>query len=443
MVFRDRVDAGRQLALRLTDLRLTRPVVVGLPRGGVPVAAQVARRLRAPLDVIVVRKLGAPRNPEVAMGALGEGGVLVLNDDVVARAGVSERALRAVQAREQRELDRRVLRFRGGRPGASLSNRTVVVVDDGVATGATARAACQVASAAGAAQVVLAVPVVAPDVLPALRAVADQVVFVEAPAQLYAVGQWYDDFRQVDDAEVVELLEQASRELRPDLRIDLTLRELDVSVETSDAALPGHLTVPGGAQETVVFAHGSGSSRHSPRNAYVARVLNEAGLGTLLLDLLAPAEEDEEHVFDIPFLAGRLAEATRWLRRAGLGPSRVGYFGASTGAAAALWAAAEPYADIAAVGSRGGRPDLALPRLAGVRAPTLLVVGGEDRVVLDLNRAALKHLTGPAELAVVPGATHLFEEPGTLAQAAALAREWFLEHLAPVAQGRPLGGETR
>lgn len=435
MVFRDRVDAGRQLALRLTHLRRSRPVVVGLPRGGVPVAAQVARQLRAPLDVIVVRKLGAPQAPEVAMGALGEGGVVVVNEDVVRRAGVSERTLRAVQAREQQELDRRVLRFRGGRPSLSLAERLVILVDDGVATGATARAACQVARAAGASHVVLAVPVVAPDVLPSLHEVADEVVYVEAPANLDAVGQWYADFRQVDDAEVVAELEQAARELEPDVRIDLTQRELDVVVETSDAALHGHLTVPGGAQETVVFAHGGGSDRHSPRNAYVARVLNLAGLGTLLVDLATA--DDSGQAADVVVLARRLGEVTRWLRRAGLGPDRVAYFGASTGAAVALWAAAEPYSDIAAVVCRGGRPDLALPRLAGVRAPTLLVVGGDDPVVLDLNRAALPHLTGAAQLAVVPGAGHLFAEPGTLAQAAALAREWFLEHLAPTAPVRP------
>ena len=435
MVFRDRVDAGRQLALQLTHLRRSRPVVVGLPRGGVPVAAQVARQLRAPLDVIVVRKLGAPQNPELAMGALGEGGVLVVNEDVVRRAGARESTVRAVLSREQQELERRVLRFRGDRPGVSLADRLVIAVDDGVATGASARAACQVARAAGAAQVVLAVPVVAPDVLPTLRAVADEVVYVEAPEHLDAVGQWYDDFRQVADPEVVELLDQAARDLEPHVRIDLTQRRLDVVAETADAALPGHLTVPAGAQETVVFAHGGGSNRHSPRNAYVAEVLNQAGLGTLLVDLVTA--DDDAQVPDVGLLARRLSEVTRWLRRAGLGPDRIGYFGASSGAAAALWAAAEPYSDIAAVVSRGGRPDLALPRLAGVRAPTLFIVGGADRAVLDLNRATLPHLSGDAQLAVVPGAGHLFGEPGTLAQAAALAREWFLEHLPPTSPVRP------
>lgn len=181
----------------------------------------------------------------------------------------------------------------------------------------------------------------------------------------------------------------------------------------------------------VVFAHGSGSSRHSPRNQFVATVLNRAGLGTLLFDLLTRAEElDRANVFDIGLLARRLIEATQWLSdRPETEALAVGYFGASTGAAAALWAAAEPGSEVAAVVSRGGRPDLAGPRLEAVRAPTLLIVGARDHAVLELNRRALAQLRCPSDLAVVPGATHLFEEPGTLAMAAALARDWFLSQL--------------
>jgi putative phosphoribosyl transferase len=192
--------------------------------------------------------------------------------------------------------------------------------------------------------------------------------------------------------------------------------------------LAGSLTMPAAAPGIVIFAHGSGSSRHSPRNRYVAAVLAEAGLGTLLFDLLTPEEElDRANVFDIGLLADRLSQVTAWLRAQR--PEPVGYFGASTGAAAALWAAAEPGADIAAVVSRGGRPDLAGPRLAGVTAPTLLIVGGHDLAVLEENQGALAELTCDKDLSVVPGATHLFEEPGTLDAAAALARDWFLRYL--------------
>ncbi|HEX6500592.1 MAG TPA: dienelactone hydrolase family protein [Micromonosporaceae bacterium] len=203
-------------------------------------------------------------------------------------------------------------------------------------------------------------------------------------------------------------------------------------VEAGPVRLPGHLTVPPDATGVVVFAHGSGSSRHSPRNRYVADVLASAGLGTLLFDLLTSEEEgDRRNVFDIGLLADRLTGATGWLRGRVDASVRVGLFGASTGAGAALWAAAEPGSDIAAVVSRGGRPDLAGDRLPSVAAPTLLIVGGDDVEVLELNRAALARLDCPADLAVVPGATHLFEEPGTLTRAAELARDWFTRYLSP------------
>ncbi len=207
---------------------------------------------------------------------------------------------------------------------------------------------------------------------------------------------------------------------------------VEVQAPAGEIRLGGNLAVPQDARGIVVFAHGSGSSRHSPRNRYVAAALTAARLGTLLFDLLTPEEElDRSNVFDIELLAGRLARVTEWLRaQPAAGQAPIGYFGARTGAAAALWAAAEPGAGIAAVVSRGGRPDLARPRLAAVTAPTLLIVGGDDDVVLDLNRRAQAELRCENHLAIVPGATHLFEEPGTLDSAAALARDWFTTHLA-------------
>ena len=210
-------------------------------------------------------------------------------------------------------------------------------------------------------------------------------------------------------------------------------RDEDVEVPAGTVRLAGHLTVPRDPLGLVVFAHGSGSSRHSPRNRYVAEVLQQAGLATLLLDLLTPDEAGARAaVFDIGLLAGRLAQATAWVHHEpGCRTLPIGLFGASTGAAAALRVAAEPGVEVAAVVSRGGRPDLAGPWLTGVRAPTLLVVGGRDVDVLELNEAAATRLRCTHELAVVPGATHLFEEPGTLADAARLARDWFVAHFAP------------
>lgn len=205
-------------------------------------------------------------------------------------------------------------------------------------------------------------------------------------------------------------------------------------IPAGEATLDADLALPAQARSVVLFAHGSGSSRFSPRNRYVARLLNEAGLATVLADLLTPAEEavDERtrHLrFDIGLLANRLVGVTDWL---GEQPRtrhlRIGYFGASTGAGAALVAAAQRPLSIAAVVSRGGRPDLAGTSLARVQAPTLLIVGGHDEPVIDLNERALTELRCEKKLVVVPGATHLFEEPGRLEQVAALARDWFVQH---------------
>lgn len=212
------------------------------------------------------------------------------------------------------------------------------------------------------------------------------------------------------------------------------LRDDEVRVWAAGATVAGRLSVPEEPRGVVVFAHGSGSSRHSPRNRYVAQVLQSAGLATLLFDLLTPEEEsDRANVFDIGLLAARLVDVTVWLRTAedaaGL---PVGYFGASTGAGAALRAAADPDTDVFAVVSRGGRPDLAGDFLAAVSAPTLLIVGSRDEVVLDLNRQAAAAIPGECRIAVVEGATHLFEEPGTLEQVALLARDWFGDHLTPI-----------
>jgi putative phosphoribosyl transferase len=212
-----------------------------------------------------------------------------------------------------------------------------------------------------------------------------------------------------------------------------------VEVRADAVRLAGDLTIPPGAAGIVLFAHGSGSGRHSPRNQFVAGALNAAGLGTLLFDLLTPAEEvDRSNVFDIPLLAGRLAAVTAWLQaEPGLADLPVGYFGASTGGAAALWAAADAGGSVGAVVSRGGRPDLAMARLDDVRAPTLLIVGSLDTEVLELNRRALERIGAPSRLSVVQGASHLFEERGTLEQVAILARDWFLAWLGRGPASRP------
>ena len=544
MRFSDRTDAGAHLAKSLEHLKGTDAVVLGLPRGGVPVAFEVARSLGVPLDVIVVRKLGVPYQPELAMGAIGEGGIRVSNEDVIRRGAITQQEIEAVEQRERSDLHKQALRFREGRPHVDIAGRTAIIVDDGIATGSTASAACQVARQMGARSVILGAPVGAPESIDALKAVCDEVVCVHAPAFFMAVGSFYDNFRPVSDREVSDLLarafdalqvtagrsrrpaapggaetpvipgqamqdqDQASRDRLDDERPDEgdpreasdgdadpdaadrgdpenddpggsevshfeagrhelashhaghqhsarrrrgRLRhhfipaaptrsagppELDEQVELLVAdgtiSLAGHLTVPRAATGIVVFVHGSGSSRHSPRNRFVAIKLNEAGLGTLMFDLLTADEElQRANVFDIQALAARLGDVTAWLRGHPAGMRRaLGYFGASTGAAAALWAAAEPAAHIDAIVSRGGRPDLADTALADVQAPTLLIVGSRDEVVLGLNKQAQQQLRCENRLAIVPGATHLFEEPGALQTVTRLAREWFTGHFA-------------
>jgi putative phosphoribosyl transferase len=219
--------------------------------------------------------------------------------------------------------------------------------------------------------------------------------------------------------------------------MNLTIAERPVTI--SPHGLSGDLVIPESATGAVLFAHGSGSSRLSPRNRYVAGILQQAGLATLLLDLLTEAEEEIDQVtgelrFDIELLSGRLLEATDWLRcQRSTRDLSIGYFGASTGAAAALVTAAERPSLIGAVVSRGGRPDLAASALPRVQAPTLLIVGSNDRHVIALNQQALAELRCEKQLAIVAGATHLFEEPGTLEEVSKLARNWFRQHLIPKA----------
>ncbi|KZS57845.1 phosphoribosyltransferase [Mycobacterium ostraviense] len=431
--FTDRVDAGRQLSRRLEFLRGQHVVVLGLPRGGVPVAFEVARALRAPLDVLLVRKLGVPAHSELAFGAIGEGGVRVINDDVVRETHLTDREMAAVENTQRAELNRRAERFRGDHVPVALDGRIAVIVDDGVATGATAQAACQVARAQGASRVILAVPIGATDITQRFAGYADEVVCLETPVPYFAVGQGYRNFTQTSDDEVVALLRRARAEFGAASEAgDPPPRDEEVRVTAGPVSVAGRLTIPEHAGGVVVFAHGSGSSRHSPRNRYVAEVLNRAGLATLLLDLLTPEEErDRANVFDIGLLARRLVDVTGWLAgQPDTASLPVGFFGASTGAGAALVAAAHPGVKVAAVVSRGGRPDLAGDALRDVHTPTLLIVGGRDELVLELNRQAQAAIPAVCELAVVPGATHLFEEPGTLERAATLARDWFLEHLA-------------
>jgi putative phosphoribosyl transferase len=424
MSFQDRAEAGRRLAERLEEFRADEPVILGLPRGGVPVAAEVARALGAPLDVLVVRKLGVPWHAELGFGAIGEGGITLLNQELIDEIDITPEDVRTVVAAEQASLQRRVERYRAGGAPIDIEGRTVILVDDGIATGYTVRAAIEVARRRGAAKVVVAVPVAPPGMIEDLRQLADEVVVLEAHEPFIAVGQFYVEFLQTSDEDVARLLSSP-----PDPELAPSGEELvhACEIDLGTVRLAGELATPTDPIGVVLFAHGSGSSRLSPRNRAIARALNRRGFATLLFDLLTSEEErDRANVFDVGLLAGRLIGATQWLRkRSDVGRRPMAYFGASTGAAAALWAAADLPKEIAAVVSRGGRPDLASPRLAEVTAPTLLIVGGRDEQVLELNREAARQMRCVTRVAVVPFATHLFEEPGALARVAELAIDWF------------------
>jgi putative phosphoribosyl transferase len=406
------------------------------------VGYEVARALGAPLDVIVVRKIGAPRQPELGVGAIAEGGVLVLDAPLVRELATPTGQVEAIAEREMEELQRRVRIYRGGRPLPAIEGRTVILVDDGVATGSTARAAIRAVRERHPRQLILAVPVIAAETARDLEREVDKLVCVRAPEVFYAVGCWYDQFPQTTDDEVTTLLELMADAVQREVPApdnpppEPTGDPVDVSIPCDAGVLEGFLEIPAAPHGLVLFAHGSGSGRHSARNQHVARAVQDAGLATLLLDLLTLEEEREDALtghlrFDIGLLAQRLLAATRWASQSALTRRLpIGYFGASTGAAAALQAAAQVPGLVRAIVSRGGRPDLAgESALSRVVAPTLLIVGARDEEVLRINRAAMARIPAKHRLVVVPRATHLFEEPGTLDTVARLAARWFAQHL--------------
>lgn len=422
MRFHDREEAAQYLVERLHAYRDQNPLVLAIPRGAIVMGRIIADELKGELDVVLVRKLRAPGHPELAIGSIDEAGNAVLTD-YGERLHIPESYLDGEKRLQLETLKRRRIAYTRAHEPANPIGRVVIVVDDGIATGATMLAALESIRQRKPRKLIAAAAVAPPENVERVRAVADEVVCLVTPADFYAVGQFFDDFREVTDDEVVALLKtKKPRVSTPDP---------PVSIRVEGVELHGDLSVPSDPLGIVIFAHGSGSSRLSPRNRHVAEVLQRHGMGTLLFDLLTEQEDRVyENRFDIERLGRRLAAVTSWLAaRPEAKALPIAYFGASTGAAAALVAAARPDTRVACVVSRGGRPDLAMEAATHVSVPTLLIVGEYDSIVLDFNRRAFQVLKGVKEILVIPGASHLFEEPGTLDEAALKAAEWFRTHL--------------
>lgn len=424
--FRDREDAANRLAAALAHYRTARPVVLAIPRGGVPIGRLVADQLHGDLDVILVRKLRSPGNPELALGAIDERGRMILDDNAVSRAGATRDYLNREAEQQLALIRERRQRYTGGHVGVAIAGRTVIVVDDGLATGATMLAALRAARALQPARLICAVPVAAQDSLTQVASTADEVVCLASPTPFGSVGRYYQEFNEVSDASVAEALQTSDHPSSKPVVSHPTIIRAD-HVELYGDYAPS--LEPHGI---VVFAHGSWSSRLSVRNRFVADEMNRKGFSTLTFDLLTPQEDRSRATrFNIPLLAERLQAALDWARQVSEPRNLpIALFGASTGAAAALAVAAARPNDVSAVISRGGRTDLVgRPILARVRVPTLMIVGGADSEVLLLNEAAKATMGAHAELSVVPGATHLFEEAGALEQVASLATEWLAKIL--------------
>ncbi|MEU0491655.1 phosphoribosyltransferase family protein [Nocardiopsis sp. NPDC006139] len=421
--FTDRSEAGRRLAERVRPYAVSDPLVLALPRGGVPVGAELARRLDADFDVLVVRKIGLPGHPELGVGAIAEDGRVLFDDLALARMRVPRQALAGTVDAERAELDRRRRVYRGERPPPDIAGRDCVVVDDGVATGGTARAALRMVRQAGPAQLVLAVPVASREAIAMLKEEADAVVVLGVPDNFRAVGEWYRDFDQLSDGHVTAIMSEVGRShSRPG-----TAR--GVRVRAGDVYLDGDLTLPAALRGAVVLAFGE--ARGDPRWRAIASVLQRAGYATLMLDLLVGEERSSVGGGAATEVLGeRLSSAVTWLRRATDAASEpVGVLGSGAGAPAALVTAARRPGDVAAAVVHGGRIDLAEPALPDVRAPVLVMLESRDSFVRELGEWARGRMGGPTDLKVLSGAEELLRGAREWRQVAVEAQDWFDRYL--------------
>jgi predicted phosphoribosyltransferase/alpha/beta superfamily hydrolase len=420
MYFRDRKDAGKQLAAVLKQRDYVSPVVLGIPRGGVPVAAEVARALGGTLAVVVARKLGAPGQPELAIGAITASGVAYLNTGVAIAVGASQAYIDAEKQRQVEEAQRREELFDSHRR-PDLRDRTVIVVDDGVATGATAIAAIRAMKAEGAKRVVVAVPVGPPEMIDLLGKEADEVVCLESDPGFWAVGQYYDNFDQVTDRDVRALLDTYAPQ-------SPAAESTRVTIKRNHINLAGILTTPPGEGPfpLVIFVHGLGSGKDSPRNVTIATHLVDSDIATLLFDLSGHGESSPDPHHRVDAYVADLQAAFAWATdQPEVKTEAIGISGSSLGATVAVLALAEGRIKPKTMVLRA--PPVEAEDFRRVDIPSLVLIGSLDplRSGVEWGVRDCAKLT----LSVVEGASHLFEEPGTLEEALRRTVDWFASQL--------------
>ncbi len=425
--FTDRPEAGRRLAERVRAFAVTDPLVLVLPRGGVQVGAELARHLRVPLDVLMVEKLHPPGHEGTDIGAVTEDGHVCFDDRALAHLGTTREALAQAADTRRAELARRVEVYRPRRKAPRLRGRDVIVVDDGAATGGTARAALRMARRQRPARLILAIPVASQLAVEALCPEADTIVVLTAPENFRSVGEWYREFDRPTDSDLSMVLRNAEQ------TGEGGDSERAVRVRAADVHLDGELASPTDVRGAVVFSVSHG--RHDPRHRGVAAGLRRSGYATLMVDLLTHDEwRRERHGgnsgVDTASLSERLNATVRWLRRAtDLASAPVGLVGSGDAAPAALLTAAGHPADVAAVVVCGGRIDLAEEDLPLVRAPTLVLVPGAESFVRELAEWTVRRLGAPHQLQVVPGAEQLLAGSEDWRIGGEAAAGWFERHL--------------
>ena len=436
MRFEDRYHAAILLADKLKNCGVVHPLVLAIPRGAMQMAeiiASQAQGLDGDLDVILVHKFASREHPEFALGSVTEDGDIYFNEDAKAAGrlmGMDESDLFDAAHEEIEKLQAKRRLYTPHRASLGMKDRTVIIVDDGIATGATMSAAVKTAFAKGAHHVIAAAPLASRLAIANIQQLGAEVCSYTIAEGYFTVSQYYDDFSQVSDALVADTLAR---------------HELEVIIRDHGVSLHGFLNIPPYCQGLVVFVHGGGSGKESPRNQFVANILQRAGIGTLLVDLLSRDDQTRsDKEIDIAFLSKRVDTVVRWLlKNPKTSHLPIGLFGASSGAASALRASIELEDDVKAIVLRGGRPDLAWESLSQVTAPTLIIVGGDDEPVLAINHEAFSQLNCECEFVEIPGATHLFDEPGALAEVAKRTREWFLRFFSEGVQNREVLRRSR